>query len=361
MKRTRSLVSVCLIVALLVLITACAQPQAPAPASAAPAEQPAEATAEQSAQPQEPAKTGGHILFAPIYTGSPYMLRGYEFAKKYAESMGYTIELQGPTNIDPVALVNTLTDCLAKDVDILITTSSDPHTLAPILKQYQEKGTLVVTWDLDVLDTSARDAYAGLCDIPIMGDAIIHDMVKIIGEDDFEYAILNGMLTSVFLQQRVDRMIEVQKEYYPNLKLVTVESGDGDVAKSLVAAQNILTAYPNVKAIIANSSEISIPICQAIEQAGKVGQTKAFGHGTPDSLKPYFEKGIMGAISMWDPGEWGEWTAVIGIALHQGKTFEKGKISDFPAFPDAELLDDNVYYFNKMFTYTKENVNDFDW
>ena len=140
-----------------------------------------------------------------------------------------------------------------------------------------------------------------------------------------------------------------------------MESGDGDVAQSLVAAQNILTAYPNVRATIANSSEIAIPIAQAIEQAGRVGETQGFGHGTPASLHPFFESGSFGAISMWDPGEWGEWTAVIGIALHQGMTFEVGPITDFPNFPNAEKLDDNIFYFHNMFTYTVDNVFDFDW
>lgn len=304
--------------------------------------------------------SGGHILFAPIYQG-PYMIRAFDFVKEYAESKGYTAELQGPVNIDPVGLVNTLTDCLSKNIDIVITTTSDPASLGPILHQYREKGVSVITWDLDVLDPTARDAYAGLCDVPMMGDAIIHDMVKVIGRDDFEYAIIDGQLTSTFLGQRVERMKKIAADYYPKLKLVTIETGQGDIQKSLQAAQNILTAYPNVKAIIANSVEIGVPICQAIEQAGKVGECMSFGHGTPNAMKPYFEKGTAGAISLWDPGEWGLWAAMIGIAIHEGKSWEMGPIKDFPEFPDAEKIENNTYYYNKMFTYTKENVFDFDW
>ncbi len=307
------------------------------------------------------AAEGGNILYAPI-AQNPYFNRGFKFIEEYAAPLGYSAEWQGPVNVDPVSLVNILTDCLSKDVDILITTTSDPESLVPILKQYKDKGTMVITWDLDVSDPSARDAYAGLMDVPMMGYQIIDDMVKYVGgEPDFEFAILNGPSTSVFLAQRIERMKEHVAKKYPKLKLVTIETSEGDIQRALTAAQNILTAYPNLKAIVCNSTENAIPICQAIDQAGKAGQVKYIGLGTPNALKPYFESGSAGAISMWDPGVWGKWSAVIGIALHQGKTFREGKLADFPDFPKAEKIANETYYYNEMFTYDKDNVNQFDW
>lgn len=304
--------------------------------------------------------TGGHILFAPI-AQNPYFNRAYEYVKKYAEPLGYTCEWQGPVNVDPVALVNTLTDCLSKDVDILITTTSDPDSLVPICKQYMDKGTLVITFDLDISDPTARDAYAGICDLGELGVPMVEDTVKLVGSEEFKYAILNGPSTSTFLQMRIDRIKEYAGEKYPGMELVTVETSEGDIQKALTAAQNILTTYPDIKAIINNSTENAIPICQAIDQAGKSGDVIMVGLGTPESLKPYFETGSAGAISMWDPGEWGEWAANIAIALHQGETFEEGPITEFENFPDAVKIENETYYYNKTFTYDAENVWDFEW
>lgn len=302
----------------------------------------------------------GHILYVPSSQGA-YMIRSYELAEKYALEHGYTIEMQGPVDLDPVGVVDTLTDCLAKDVDILVTTSTDPVTFSAALQQWQEKGATVVTWDLDCDDPSARDAYAGICNLDLLGNFIVDDMVEYIGSDDFEYAIVTSELTSAFLTQRCQQIQDYAAEKYPNLKCVTVEASEGDTQRALEVTQNILTAYPNVKAIIGNSQELDAPVCQSIIAADKVGEVYYFGHGTPNSSKPYFEMGVIGCISMWDPGEWGMWAVAMGIALHEGQEFAEGPIDYFAdLFPDAERVGDEYYYWQK-FTFTKDNVGNFNF
>lgn len=302
----------------------------------------------------------GHILFVPSHQGA-YMIRAWDLARAYAEEHGYTIELQGPVALDPVGVVNTLTDCLAKDVDILITTSTDPVTLSTVLRQWQEKGAIVVTWDLDCDDPSARDAYAGICDLNLLGNFIVDDMVDFLGTDEFEYAIITSELTSAFLTQRVEQIQSYAAEKYPGIKCVTVEASEGDTQRALEVAQNILTAYPDIKAIVGNSQELDAPVCQSIIAADKVGQVYYFGHGTPNSSKPYFEMDVIGCISMWDPGEWGAWATAVGIALFEGQSFEDGPLTYFAdMFPQAEKVGDQYYYWQK-FTFTKDNVGEFNF
>lgn len=304
----------------------------------------------------------GKILFT-FFTNGPYLERSYVGAEQKAAELGYEIELQTTVGQDPAGLVDILTDCLSRDdIDILITSTTDSASLTPILKQYMEKGVKVITWDLDVLDPTARDAYAGLMDVPMMGDSMIHDMVAFMGTDDFEFAIIEAPLTSEMSKLRTERMKEVAAEYYPNLKLVAVESGEGDPQIALQATQNILTRYPNVKGIIANANENAVPICQAIEQAGLVGEVWCFGQGSPAAEHAYFESGSAAVISLWDPADWGAWTIEIGTDLFEGKTYEVGKLEGcFEDYPDAEKLDDEIYYFYKLFTYTKDNVFDYNW
>ncbi|NLD59147.1 MAG: substrate-binding domain-containing protein [Clostridiales bacterium] len=305
-------------------------------------------------------ETKGHILFVPSHQGA-YMIRAWDLAQEYAQSKGYTIELQGPVALDPVGVANTLTDCLSKDVDILVTTSTDPVTLSTVLRQWQEKGTTIVTWDLDCDDPAARDAYAGICDLNLLGNFIVDDMVAFMGTDEFEYAIITSELTSAFLTQRVQQIQDYAAERYPNLKCVTVEASEGDTQRALEVTQNILTAYPNIKAIIGNSQELDAPVCQSIISADMVGGVYYFGHGTPNSSKPYFEMGVIGCISMWDPGEWGAWAAAVGIALFEGETFEDGPLPFFAElFPQAEKVGDQYYYWQK-FTFTKDNVGQFNF
>ena len=302
----------------------------------------------------------GHILFVPSSQGA-YMIRAWDMAKEYAEEKGYTIELQGPISIDPVGVVNTLTDCLTKDVDILVTTSTDPATLSTILHQWRNKGAMVVTWDLDADDPSARDAYAGICDLNLLGDFIVDDMVSFIGADEFEYAIITSELTSAFLTQRVNQIQKYAAEKYPKIKCVAIAASEGDTQKALEAAQNILTAHPNIRAIIGNSQELDAPVCQTIIAADKVGEVFYFGHGTPNSSKPYFALGVIGNLSMWDPGKWAAWATAVGIALHEGQTFSDGPLPYFAKdFPQAEKLGRAYYYWEK-YTYTKDNINEFDF
>lgn len=334
-----------------------AEPAASTPASAAAPE----ATAESAPEADAPAaESKGNILFAYFASG-PYPDRMYEGMARVAEARGYNIEMQTTVGQDPAGLVDIVTDALSTDVDILLTSTSDSASLTPILKQYRDAGKTVITTDLDVMDPTARDAYAGLMDVPMMGDRMIHDMVEFVGSDDFQYAILEAPLTSEMSRLRTERMIAVAEENYPNLELVAIESGEGDPKVALAAAQNILAKYPDVKGIIANASENGVPVCQAIEQAGKLGQCWSFGQGAPAAMQAYFESGSAGVISQWDPADWGAWTAEIGIALFEGQTFEVGAIDAFEEFPEAEKLEDDVYFFHKLFTYTKDNVFDYSW
>lgn len=304
----------------------------------------------------------GKILFT-FFTNGPYLDRLYVGAQEKAAELGYDIELQTTVGQDPAGLVDILTDCYSRDdIDIIITSTTDSASLTPILKQYMEKGVIVVTCDLDVEDPTARHAYAGLMDVPMMGDAMVHDMVEFMGRDDFEWAIIEAPLTSEMSKLRTERMKEVAAEYYPNLKLVAVESGEGDPQVALQAALNILTKYPNVKALMGNASENQVPICQAIEQAGLIGEVWGFGQGTPASLQPYFQSGSEAVISLWDPADWGAWTIEVGTDLFEGKTYEVGKLEGiFEDFPDAELLENGVYYYYKLASFTKENAFEHNW
>lgn len=362
MKNIRLKVCVwCVLICLLMAFAGCGNNASPANSSA-----PADKGATPGNDAQDIAPSGtetgskGKILFT-FFTNGPYLERLYVGAERVAKEKGYDIELQTTVGQDPAGLVNILTDAISKDIDILITSTTDSASLTPILKQYMQKGVKVITCDLDVLDPSARDAYAGLMDVPMMGDAMIHDMVAFVGTDDFEYAIIEAPLTSEMSKLRTERMKAVAAEHYPNLKLVAVESGEGDPKIALAAAQNILTKYPDIKGIIANANENAVPICQAIEQAGRIGQCWAFGQGSPAAEQAYFKSGSAAVISLWDPADWGAWTIEVGTALFEGKTFETGKLSDFPDYPDAEKLENNIYYYYKLFTYTKDNVFDFDW
>lgn len=304
----------------------------------------------------------GKILFT-FFTNGPYLDRLYVGAQAKAAELGYEIELQTTVGQDPAGLVDILTDCFSRDdIDIIITSTTDSASLTPILKQYMEKGVIVVTCDLDVEDPTARHAYAGLMDVPMMGDSMVHDMVAFMGTDDFEWAIIEAPLTSEMSKLRTERMKQVAAENYPNLKLVAVESGEGDPQVALQAALNILTKYPNVKALMGNASENQVPICQAIEQSGLIGEVWGFGQGTPASLHPYFESGSEAVISLWDPADWGAWTIEVGTDLFEGKTYEVGKLEGvFEDYPDAELLENGVYYYYKLASFTKENAFEHNW
>jgi ABC-type sugar transport system substrate-binding protein len=300
----------------------------------------------------------GTIAMVCYVTSAPYFSYGEQTAIETGNALGYDVIWTGTTEVDTPGLISIIENLIAQEVDAICLASGDTTSVVPICQQAMEKGIKVVSFDLDIAP-EGRDVYAGLMDLSELGIPQVESIVTSIG-DTGKYAIITGVLTNELLQKRIDFCLEYAKEKYPGLECVTVEGMDEDPEKAYSVAMNIMTAYPEVTAIMSNVSTGVGPISSAIEDAGKIGQVYACGQSTPNLAKPGMASGACVSAVLWDTAKWQAWAITIAANLIEGKEMPVGKL-DIEGFPQAERLEDNVFYFYETFEFTPENIDEFNF
>jgi len=304
------------------------------------------------------AESKGTIAVVCYVTSAPYFSFGEQTAIETGKALGYDVIWTGTTEVDTPGLISIIENLIAQDVDAICLASGDTTSVVPICQQAMEKGIKVVSFDLDI-DPAGRDVYAGLMDLAELGIPQVESIVDSIGEEG-KYAIITGVLTNELLQKRIDFCLEYAKEKYPGLECVTVEGMDEDPEKCYNVAMNIMTAYPDVKAIMSNVSTGVGPISSAIEDAGMIGKVYACGQSTPNLAKPGMESGACVSAVLWDTAKWQAWAVTIAANLIEGVEMPVGPLS-IQGFEGAERLEGNVFYFYETFTFTPENINNFNF
>ena len=300
----------------------------------------------------------GTIAVVCYVTSAPYFSFGESAAKATGEALGYDVIWTGTTEVDTPGLISIIENLIEQKVDAICLASGDTTSVVPVCQKAMEAGIKVVTFDLDI-EPEGRDAYAGLMDLSELGIPQVESIVASIGEEG-DVAIVTGVLTNELLQKRIEYCEQYAAEKYPGLNFVTVESMDEDAEKCYEVAMNILTAYPDVKAIMSNVSTGVGPISSAIEDAGKIGEVDACGQSTPNPAKPGMASGACVNAVRWDTAKWQSWAVTIAANLIEGVDMPVGKLS-IEGFDEGERLEDNIFYYYETFTFTPDNINDFDF
>lgn len=300
----------------------------------------------------------GTIAVVCYVTSAPYFSFGEATAKATGEALGYDVIWTGTTEVDTPGLISIIENLIEQEVDAICIASGDTTSVVPVCQKAMEKGIKVVSFDLDI-NAEGRDAYAGLMDLSELGIPQVESIVDSIGEEG-KVAIVTGVLTNELLQKRIDYCISYAAEKYPGLEFVTIESMDEDAEKCYEVAMNIMTAYPEVTAIMSNVSTGVGPISAAIEDAGKIGEVYACGQSTPNLAKPGMESGACVSAILWDVAKWQAWAVTLAANLVEGTELPMGAL-DIEGFEGAERFAEDIYYYYETFTFTPENINEYDF
>lgn len=244
------------------------------------------------------------IAFIPQFVGNTYFEVSNQGAQAAAEEMGVEVIYTAPTVSDPVLQTNTIEDMITRGVDCIAVSPVDPEAQATVLKKAQDAGILVVTWDSDVNDPTARSLYVTYCIDKEFGEHLGEELAKEMGGEG-EYAII----TSVFTVQNNAAWSESATEYisenYPDMTRVAYEPCDDDAAKAYTVTQNLMTGYPNLKGILGVTTVAPPASAQAIQDAGRNGEIKCVGLVEPSVANEYLKSDAMQEAIIWHPGKLG--------------------------------------------------------
>lgn len=299
------------------------------------------------------------VAFIPMLVGAPYFETANAAMQEAAEEIGGINWIyQGPDTADAAKQAEIVQNMITRGVDAIVISAVDGTSVVPVLQQAMDAGIHVFTWDVDT-DPEGRENYIGIGSMEDFGQHMLDTMAGLTGEQG-QYALITGSLSANLLNERIDAIQAYSPEAYPDMELVSVEGADVDPDKAYTIAQNLLTAYPDIKGFISNSSEAAVGAARAVQQAGLQGEVFVTGITTPNVMKPYIADNSAQVINFWDLEKYSKLGVYAVKDLLDGYEFQEGAVDKYEGY-DKLTYSGDVLLFNEFLDITSENIDQFDY
>jgi ABC-type sugar transport system substrate-binding protein len=300
------------------------------------------------------------VAFIPQLVGIPYFTAMEQGGKRAAKELGVSFTYRGaPTASAPqqVQLMDTL---VRQGYDAVSVSVLDPASINPAIKAARAKGVDVLTSDSDSPD-SERQAYVAQATDQGLGYTLADRLAKQMGGAG-EVGIVSGEATATNLNSWIKFIKQRVAAKYPQMEILDTRFTKGGATEDAQRqAQELMTAHPKLKGLIAVASTTVPGVAQAVQAAGKKGDVAVIGYGSPATVRPFVKSGVMKESILWNPEELGYLTVWAMRQVAQGKSFQaKNQVPgiDHPIAYDAakkQLL------LGPPLVIDAQNVDDFDF
>ena len=243
--------------------------------------------------------------------------------KEKCEAWGWEYQIfdskqDANTQIDQVRSI------INQGFDAMTIQAADMAALAPVVTEAAEKGIIVVDhYGFTEEQVAADKIYKVLFGQKESGVLEAEEYIKLNG-DSGKVAIISGLTGADNAMQRVAGMKEVLDKY-PNIEIVATEYCDWDTQKAQTAAENILTANPDLKAFLVADDGMSKGVWNAIEAAQKQDSCKIASQGFYEWSKEYIKNDKFMFTITYPAGFFSRDAMDVIKAVNEGKTVEHVK------------------------------------
>ncbi|MBS0373008.1 MAG: substrate-binding domain-containing protein [Proteobacteria bacterium] len=267
-------------------------------------------------QPQAPA-AGGHarpkIALVMKSLANDFFATMAQGANAHhaAHAADYDLVVSGIKNeTDLAEQVNLVEQAVAQGARAIVIAPADSKALVPALKRAQAQGVVIVNIDNRLDAGVVREA--GLSASFVGPDN--RDGARRVGlalaaklKPGDEVAIIEGVTTAYNGQQRRAGFEDAMQS--AGLKVVAVQSGEWEMDKANTVAANLLTAHPQLKALLCANDNMAIGAAAAVAAAGKTRAVLVAGFDNIAAIKPLLADGRVVATADQHAGQ----LAVFGI------------------------------------------------
>jgi ABC-type sugar transport system substrate-binding protein len=220
----------------------------------------------------------------------------FKAAQEKAKELGMEVTMFDPQN-DVQKQVNFVNSCVSQKFDAITIQPIDNAALAQAMKRAAQAGVIVVShYDIPASLGINDIIYQVLFGQKESGIMEADEYVKLAG-DSGEVGIIGGLAGADNTQQR-SAGIHQELAKYPNIKIDAEINCSWDRQLAMTATQDMITAHPNLKAIISMDDTMSLGIYQAIKAAGKENQIKVATQGfAQTSIQPIKDGDFMFTIA----------------------------------------------------------------
>ena len=297
------------------------------------------------------------IAMMPKSLGNAYFIACRRGAEEAANQLGAKLLWDGPTDPDPAKQNEIVETWITRGVDVMAVACENREGISTALRKARQRGIKVITWDSDA-EPDARDFFVNQATVEGIGNALMDNAARVLGGKG-EFAIITASLTASNMNQW-RKQIELRRQSkYPDINMATVQPCDDLQSKAFEQANTIMSAFPQVKLIMAICSPAVPGAAEAVKQAGR-SDVKVIGLGLPNDNKKYVHEGITDAVILWNTMDLGYLTVRAADDLH------KGKIKPGDAFMDGGRLgkieiQSGIIVLGKPMAFAKDNIDQFDF
>ncbi|HVT73150.1 MAG TPA: substrate-binding domain-containing protein [Lacunisphaera sp.] len=298
------------------------------------------------------------ITMMPKAKGNAYFISVKAGADKAAKELGVDLLFDGPTESNAAKQNEIVENWITLGVDVITVAAENKESLSTALRKAQAQGIKVVTFDADVLP-DARSFFVNQATPEGIAVGLLDEAARLMGGEG-EFAIITATLTAGNQREWLRIIDDVRPRKYPKMKLVAVRPSDDLKDKAQSEATALMSAYPNLKLLMAICTPGTPGAAEAVKQAGKAGQVKVIGLGLPNENKRYVHEGVTDSVVLWNTEDLGYLTIYAAAAVAKG-TLARGATS-FPAgrLGSFEIKGDNILL-GKPFIFNKGNIDQFDF
>ena len=297
------------------------------------------------------------IGMMPKSVGNAYFISCHAGGTEAADALGDTLLWDGPTDTDP-ARQNQIVDAwVTRGVDAIAVSVDNAQGLTPSLAAARAKGIKVVTWDADA-DAAARDWFVNQATPQGIGDALTDSAAAALGGSG-HFAIITATLTASNQNTWIAAIKRRMAEKYPGLVLDDVQPCDDKQAEAFDVSQAILNAKPQVKLLMAISSQAVPGAAEAVKQSGRT-DVHVVGLGLPKENRAYVHAGITTAVILWKTADLGYLAIESADAACRGTLKPGATAFDAGRLGTVEVKGTDVML-GKPFVFDKSNIDGFDF
>src|SRR5690554_4755025 len=264
----------------------------------------------------------------------------------------------GPTTATAEAQIEVVNSLIAQQVDAIAISANDPDALVPALQRAMDRGIKVVSFDSGVAP-EGRQIHLNPSDTQLIGETIIKLAADHLPEGG-DVAILSAASTATNQNAWIEAAKAAIPEKFPNINLVAVVYGDDDSVKSTEETRGLISAYPDLDAIIAPTTVGVVAAAQVVTDMDLIGKINVTGLALPSEFKQFIDNGASQAVALWNPIDLGYSAVYIAHQLATGAaTAEPGATISIGKVGEITLDDTLSAAMAPPFQFDKTNIEEF--
>lgn len=228
---------------------------------------------------------------------NPFFGRAVEVLQAYAATMEGVELIVQDANDDSATQLSQIENIIAMNVDGVVFAPVTSDALIPAAESLEEAGIPYVTVDRTV-DTDSMLAHVG-GDNVVGGEVAAQAMIELFGDEEVTVAMLLGTLgasPTLLRQEGFHNVIDA----HPNFKVVE-ESANFERSTGMTVMENLMQAYPDLKAVFTHNEEMGLGAIEALEAMGvEPGAVKVIAFDTcTETLNALNTGWLYGNIEQW--------------------------------------------------------------